>query len=90
MAHVLREDLVRFANCPLVTRIGGMPELERGTAVEVEILGMDESVSYTHLDVYKRQASAASRPGTSGLSRCQLGTIQRLSLIHIWKSRRTA
>ncbi|MGE7089775.1 YbaB/EbfC family nucleoid-associated protein, partial [Achromobacter xylosoxidans] len=27
------EDLVRFANCPLVTRIGGMPELERGTAV---------------------------------------------------------
>lgn len=42
VAHVLREDLVRFANCPLVTRIGGMPELERGTAVEVEILGMDE------------------------------------------------
>ena len=42
VAHVLREDLIRFANCPLVTRIGGMPELERGTAVEVEILGMDE------------------------------------------------
>ena len=38
----LREDLVRFANAPLVTRVGGMPEFERGTAVEVDILGMDE------------------------------------------------
>ena len=26
----------------LVTRVGGMPELERGTAVEIDILGMDE------------------------------------------------
>ena len=42
VAHVLREDLVRFANAPLVTRVGGMPEFERGTAVEVDILGMDE------------------------------------------------
>jgi exoribonuclease-2 len=42
VAHVLRDDLVRFANAPLVTRVGGMPELERGTAVEIDILGMDE------------------------------------------------
>lgn len=41
-AHVLRDDLARLANCPLVTRIGGMPTLERGTAVAVEIMGMDE------------------------------------------------
>ena len=26
----------------LVTRVGGMPELERGTAVEIDILGADE------------------------------------------------
>ena len=42
VAHVLRDDLVRFGNAPLVTRVGGMPELERGTAVEIDILGMDE------------------------------------------------
>ncbi len=42
VAHVLREDLVRLANAPLVTRVGGLPELERGMAVELDILGMDE------------------------------------------------
>ncbi|OZI27453.1 ribonuclease catalytic domain-containing protein [Bordetella genomosp. 7] len=42
VAHVLRDDLVRFANAPLVTRVGGMPELERGVAVEIDILGVDE------------------------------------------------
>jgi len=41
-AHVLREDLVRLANAPFVTRVGGLPELERGTAVEIDILGRDE------------------------------------------------
>jgi exoribonuclease-2 len=41
-AHVLRDDLVRLANAPLVTRVGGLPELERGTAVELDILGRDE------------------------------------------------
>ncbi|HYG43907.1 MAG TPA: RNB domain-containing ribonuclease, partial [Bordetella sp.] len=42
VAHVLRDDLVRLGNAPLVTRVGGMPELERGTAVELDILGADE------------------------------------------------
>ncbi len=42
VAHVLRDDLVRLANAPLVSRVGGLPELERGTAVEIEILGMNE------------------------------------------------
>lgn len=42
VAHVLREDLVRLGNAPLVTRVGGLPELERGTAVEIDILGSDE------------------------------------------------
>ncbi|ARP96621.1 ribonuclease catalytic domain-containing protein [Bordetella genomosp. 13] len=42
VAHVLRDDLVRLAQAPLVTRVGGLPELERGTAVEIDILGRDE------------------------------------------------
>lgn len=41
-AHVLRDDLVRFAHAPLVARVGGMPALLRGTEVELEILGVDE------------------------------------------------
>lgn len=41
-AHVLREDLVRLANAPLVTRVGGLPELERGAAVQIDIMDMDE------------------------------------------------
>lgn len=42
VAHVLRDDLVRLSNAPLVVRVGGLPELERGTAVELDILGFDE------------------------------------------------
>lgn len=42
VAHVLRDDLVRFSNAPLVTRVGGLPELERGAAVELDILSYDE------------------------------------------------
>lgn len=41
-AHVLRDDLVRLAHAPMVTRVGGMPSLGRGTEVEVEIMGVDE------------------------------------------------
>ncbi|HEY0297012.1 MAG TPA: ribonuclease catalytic domain-containing protein [Bordetella sp.] len=41
-ASVLRDDLVRLSNAPFVTRVGGMPELERGTVVEIDILGRDE------------------------------------------------
>ena len=33
---------MRFANAPLVTRLTGMPSLERGTAVELEVIGTDE------------------------------------------------
>lgn len=42
VAHVLRDDLVRLSNAPLVARVGGLPELERGAAVELDILGFDE------------------------------------------------
>jgi len=41
-AHVLRDDLVRLAIAPLVTRVGGLPALERGSEVELDILDSDE------------------------------------------------
>ncbi|MGA0582984.1 MAG: ribonuclease catalytic domain-containing protein [Castellaniella sp.] len=41
-AHVLRENLVRLACAPFVTRINGLPEFERGQEVRLDILGYDE------------------------------------------------
>ena len=41
-AHVLRENLVRLACAPFVTRINGLPEFERGHEVRLDILGYDE------------------------------------------------
>ena len=41
-ASILRPDLVRLCCVPLVTRINGMPDLERGQVVTIDILGYDE------------------------------------------------
>ncbi len=41
-ASVLRDDLVRLDCAPLVTRVAGLPPLERGHKVTLEILGYDE------------------------------------------------
>ncbi len=41
-AHVLREDLVRLSCAPLVTRVSGLPELERGHEITVDVLDIDE------------------------------------------------
>ncbi|MFA5662951.1 ribonuclease catalytic domain-containing protein [Castellaniella sp.] len=41
-ARVLRENLVRLNCAPLITRVGGLPELERGQDVLLDILGYDE------------------------------------------------
>lgn len=40
--QVLRDDLVRLSNVPLVTRVAGMPEFERGQTVDLEVVGHDE------------------------------------------------
>lgn len=40
--QVLRDDLVRLQGVPLVTRVAGMPEFERGQLVDLEIMGQDE------------------------------------------------
>lgn len=41
-ASVLRDDLVRLTTAPLVVRVGGLPELERGQLLTLDILGIDE------------------------------------------------
>jgi len=41
-ANVLRDDLVRLDKLPFVTRVAGLPALERGQQVTLEILGVDE------------------------------------------------
>lgn len=41
-AAVLRDDLVRLEGVPLVVRVPGLPPLERGHKVVIDILGYDE------------------------------------------------
>jgi len=41
-ATVIRDDLVRLTNAPFVTKVPGLPELERGQTVVLDILGFDE------------------------------------------------
>lgn len=41
-AHIIRENLVRFACAPFITRINGLPELERGSEITLELLAFDE------------------------------------------------
>ncbi|MAK55290.1 MAG: ribonuclease II [Pusillimonas sp.] len=41
-ASVLREDLVRFDCAPFITRIAGLPALERGQQVRLALTGFDE------------------------------------------------
>ncbi len=41
-AQVIRNDLVRFTEVPLVTSVPGLPELERGQGVWIEVLDINE------------------------------------------------
>lgn len=41
-ARILREDLLRFDNAPFVTRVAGMPSLERGQQVRLALSDFDE------------------------------------------------
>ena len=40
-ATVIRDDLVRFENAPFITQVNGMPELQRGDRVELELFEPD-------------------------------------------------
>ena len=41
-AVVLRDDLVRLKDAPFFTRVGGLPPLERGQHVQIEIIDIDD------------------------------------------------
>jgi exoribonuclease-2 len=41
-AYVLRDNLVRLSCAPFVTRINGLPAMERGEAIVLDILGYDD------------------------------------------------
>jgi len=41
-ATVLKSDLLRFDGMPLLTRVAGLPLLERGQRVELDVVGVDE------------------------------------------------
>lgn len=56
-ASVLRDDLVRLNCAPFVTRIPGLPELERGQVITLDILGYDELA--LELDCRLRETEAA-------------------------------
>ncbi|MBP6019900.1 MAG: RNB domain-containing ribonuclease [Burkholderiaceae bacterium] len=55
-ASVLRDDLVRLEGVPLVTRVAGLPELERGHIVTLDIMGIDELT--LELDCRLRETAA--------------------------------
>lgn len=54
-ATVLRENLVRLDCAPLVTRVNGLPEMERGDTLTLDIMGYDE----LNLDIDCRLREAA-------------------------------
>ncbi|NYT66610.1 RNB domain-containing ribonuclease [Alcaligenaceae bacterium] len=57
-ASVLRDDLVRLEGVPMVVRVAGLPECERGDIVTLEIMGMDELT--LELDCRLRETAVAS------------------------------
>ena len=41
-ASVLRDDLVRFDCAPFITRIAGLPALEKGQQIRIALTGFNE------------------------------------------------
>ena len=74
--------------------IGNLGTIDYKTAESKEIIASYEPVSYTHLDVYKRQLLCRSEMGWSGAAAgwdAIAGEIRyALSLIHIFESARCA
>lgn len=64
-ASVLRDDLVRLGNAPLVTRISGMPALARGTEVDIEIFGADELTLELDAAYRETRADQSGAPSVS-------------------------
>ena len=53
-ACVLRENLVRFDDLPLVMRVASLPEFASGTRVELAVSGIDLLELTLHCEFHKR------------------------------------
>lgn len=60
-AIVMKEDMLRLADIPLVIRLASLPALQRGTRVKLDIIGWDE----IDLSVEARFLEILSSPDTS-------------------------
>jgi exoribonuclease-2 len=59
-AEVIRENLVKIAGIPLITKVPALPELEAGTPVELAISDVD-LLALTFRAEYRGVAAAASQ-----------------------------
>jgi exoribonuclease-2 len=60
-ATVLKPDLLRIDDMPLLTRVVGLPMLERGQRVELDVLGIDEVDLTVELRLHRLLHEAAGR-----------------------------
>jgi exoribonuclease-2 len=60
-ATVLKPDLLRLDDLPLVTRLAGLPMLERGQRVELDILAIDEVDLAVELRLHRVLGETAAR-----------------------------
>ena len=60
-ATVLKPDLLRIDDIPLLTRVVGLPLLERGQRVEMDVLGMDEVDLTVELRLHRVLQESAGR-----------------------------
>jgi len=60
-ATVLKPDLLRLDNLPLVTRVAGLPLLDRGQRVELDVLHLDEVDLSVELRLHRILVETAPR-----------------------------
>ena len=60
-ATVLKPDLLRIDDMPLLTRVAGLPILERGQRVELDLLGIDEVDLTVELRLHRLLQEKAGR-----------------------------
>jgi len=60
-ATVLKPDLLRIDDMPLLTRVVGLPMLDRGQRVELDVLGIDEVDLTVELRLHRVLQEAAGR-----------------------------
>jgi exoribonuclease-2 len=60
-ATVLKPDLLRIDDLPLLTRVAGLPMLDRGQRVELDVLGIDEVDLTVELRLHRVLQEVAGR-----------------------------